>query len=184
MHLFAEVAPRRVQAEIELPRQAAQHLHVIGAGRVRPRPRHDRALPDRQRLVGDDHGVEQHLLAEPVAARARPCGALNENNRGSISAMVKPDTGHANFSEKVIRPRRRIVGKHRASRLFFRLGPLMRRLQRRRDADIRRRTLRIGRFRRRRVRPLDLVLELGRHHERSPGLAALSSPERGGGPVK
>jgi hypothetical protein len=29
---------------------------------------------------------------------------LNENSLGSISAMVKPLTGQANFSEKVIRP--------------------------------------------------------------------------------
>jgi hypothetical protein len=29
---------------------------------------------------------------------------LNENSRGSISAMVKPETGQANFSEKTIRP--------------------------------------------------------------------------------
>ena len=28
---------------------------------------------------------------------------MNENSRGSISGMVKPDTGQANFSENVIR---------------------------------------------------------------------------------
>src|SRR6476469_4638915 len=32
-----------------------------------------------------------------------PNGLLNENSRGSISGMVKPDTGQANFSEKVMR---------------------------------------------------------------------------------
>ena len=32
-----------------------------------------------------------------------PAGALKENSRGSISAMVKPLTGQANFSEKVMR---------------------------------------------------------------------------------
>ena len=32
-----------------------------------------------------------------------PNGLLNENSRGSISGMVKPDTGQANFSEKTIR---------------------------------------------------------------------------------
>ena len=40
-------------------------------------------------------------------ARRRPgrrrTGALNENSRGSISGMVKPETGQAKFSEKVIR---------------------------------------------------------------------------------
>ena len=32
-----------------------------------------------------------------------PNGLLNENSRGSISGMVKPDTGQANFSEKISR---------------------------------------------------------------------------------
>src|SRR5580700_708564 len=32
-----------------------------------------------------------------------PNGLLNENSRGSISEMVKPDTGQANFSEKTRR---------------------------------------------------------------------------------
>ncbi len=32
-----------------------------------------------------------------------PNGLLNENSRGSISGMVKPDTGQANFSEKTSR---------------------------------------------------------------------------------
>src|SRR5271156_550205 len=32
-----------------------------------------------------------------------PNGLLNENSRGSISGMVKPDTGQANFSENTSR---------------------------------------------------------------------------------
>ena len=32
-----------------------------------------------------------------------PNGLLNENSRGSISGMVKPDTGQANFAEKTMR---------------------------------------------------------------------------------
>ena len=32
-----------------------------------------------------------------------PNGLLNENSRGSISGMVKPETGQANFSEKMRR---------------------------------------------------------------------------------
>src|SRR5215217_7175978 len=39
----------------------------------------------------------------PAQDGQAPNGALNENSRGSISAMVKPETGQANFSEKVIR---------------------------------------------------------------------------------
>ena len=40
----------------------------------------------------------------PSQAGQAPCGALKQNRRGSISAMVKPLTGQANFSEKRIRP--------------------------------------------------------------------------------
>ncbi len=32
-----------------------------------------------------------------------PNGLLNENSRGSISGIVKPDTGQANFSENTMR---------------------------------------------------------------------------------
>src|SRR3546814_4181472 len=32
-----------------------------------------------------------------------PCGALKEKRRGSISEMVQPLTGQANFSEKTMR---------------------------------------------------------------------------------
>src|SRR3546814_13289687 len=39
----------------------------------------------------------------PSQAGQAPCGALKLNRRGSISAMVKPETGQANFSEKTMR---------------------------------------------------------------------------------
>ena len=39
----------------------------------------------------------------PPQAGQAPNGLLNENSRGSISGMVKPDTGQANFSEKIRR---------------------------------------------------------------------------------
>ena len=48
-------------------------------------------------------GLEAHLGAEAVALGQAPAGALNENSRGSISSMVKPDTGHANRAENVMR---------------------------------------------------------------------------------
>src|SRR5208282_2377673 len=35
----------------------------------------------------------------PPHSGQAPNGLLNENSRGSISEMVKPDTGQANFSE-------------------------------------------------------------------------------------
>ena len=39
----------------------------------------------------------------PPHSGQAPNGLLNENSRGSISGMVKPDTGQANFSEKTRR---------------------------------------------------------------------------------
>src|SRR5438067_4607357 len=39
----------------------------------------------------------------PPQAGQAPNGLLKENSRGSISGMVKPDTGQANFSEKMRR---------------------------------------------------------------------------------
>ena len=39
----------------------------------------------------------------PPQAGHAPNGLLNENSRGSISEMVKPDTGQANFSENMMR---------------------------------------------------------------------------------
>ncbi len=39
----------------------------------------------------------------PPHSGQAPNGLLNENSRGSISGMVKPDTGQANFSEKIRR---------------------------------------------------------------------------------
>jgi hypothetical protein len=39
----------------------------------------------------------------PSQAGQAPNGLLNENSRGSISGMVKPDTGQANFSENRMR---------------------------------------------------------------------------------
>ena len=43
------------------------------------------------------------MTPSPSQAGQAPNGLLNENSRGSISAMVKPETGQANFSEKVSR---------------------------------------------------------------------------------
>ena len=38
-------------------------------------------------------------MPSPSQAGQAPNGLLNENRRGSISLMVKPETGQANFSE-------------------------------------------------------------------------------------
>ena len=43
------------------------------------------------------------MLPKPWQSGHAPNGLLNENSRGSISEMVKPETGQANFSEKMMR---------------------------------------------------------------------------------
>jgi len=43
------------------------------------------------------------LEPSPSQVGQAPNGLLKENRRGSISAMVKPETGQANFSEKTMR---------------------------------------------------------------------------------
>ena len=48
-------------------------------------------------------GSKNSSTPSPSQAGQAPNGALNENSRGSISGMVKPLTGQAKFSEKVIR---------------------------------------------------------------------------------
>ena len=47
----------------------------------------------------------------PSHAGQAPCGALKLNRRGSISLIVKPLTGQANFSLKTMRPRGRVVAE-------------------------------------------------------------------------
>src|SRR5437016_11619971 len=54
----------------------------------------------------------------PPHAGQAPNGLLKENSRGSISEMVKPDTGQANFSEKMMRSGSALP------RAFFSLPPL------------------------------------------------------------
>jgi hypothetical protein len=44
-------------------------------------------------------------ISDPMPAQAgqAPVGELNENSLGSISGMVKPEIGHANLDERVMR---------------------------------------------------------------------------------
>ena len=46
-------------------------------------------------------GSKKSSTPKPSQVGHAPKGALNENNLGSISDIVKPDVGHANFSENV-----------------------------------------------------------------------------------
>ena len=51
----------------------------------------------------------------PPQAGQAPKGLLNENSRGSISGMVKPETGQANFSENTMRSGPPCCGSLRSS---------------------------------------------------------------------
>ncbi len=62
--------------------------------------------PRRRLSVGvghDELGVDRLLEPSPPQSGQAPNGLLNENSRGSISEMVKPDTGQANLEEKATR---------------------------------------------------------------------------------
>ena len=46
-------------------------------------------------------GSTFNLIPIPSHSSQAPYGLLKENNLGSISSIVKPDSGHANFVEKI-----------------------------------------------------------------------------------
>lgn len=48
-------------------------------------------------------GSKNMVTPSPSQAGQAPNGLLNEKSRGSISGMVKPETGQANLAEKVSR---------------------------------------------------------------------------------
>ncbi len=62
-------------------------------------------LLEAERSVGHDQlGLEGiSSVPRPSQAGQAPAGALNENSRGSISSMVKPETGQAKRAENVMR---------------------------------------------------------------------------------
>jgi hypothetical protein len=81
--LVGKLVPRRIEAEAEMAREAAQHLHIVGARRVGLGPGHDRALLDRQILVGNDElGIEIELLAKAVAGGAGPLRRVEGEEAG------------------------------------------------------------------------------------------------------
>ena len=89
-----QVAPRDVEVEIVGAGERAQHLHVIRRGRLRLGPGDDRALGDREVVVGDDQVlVEDQLLAEAVAGRA---GAL----RGVEAEQPRLDLGDGEAGDR------------------------------------------------------------------------------------
>ena len=111
--LLGQVGPGRVEVEIVGAGEAGQHLHVIRRGRLRLGPGHDRALRDAEAVVGDDQSSSNTSFSpRPSQAGQAPWGALKLNSRGSISAMVKPETGQANFSREDDAAGRRVVELH------------------------------------------------------------------------
>src|SRR5262244_2640015 len=48
-------------------------------------------------------GSKRNSVPSPSHLGQAPAGALKENSRGSISSMLKPDTGQAKRAEKTIR---------------------------------------------------------------------------------
>src|SRR5262249_52395536 len=79
--LFRQLLPGRVDAELVVPRQAVQRLHVVLRGRVGPR--RDGALPQRQLLVRHDElGIKEHGCAEPIAGRAGAIGVVEREEAG------------------------------------------------------------------------------------------------------
>ena len=104
-------------------------------------------------------GSNSSFSPSPSQAGQAPCGALKLNSRGSISAMVKPETGQANFSEKTMRPSGACGGEDVA---------LVRFLERRGDAGAGGGGFGAGGFDRGGVGAFDLV-ELGGDHEGGMG---------------
>ena len=80
-----------------------QRLRVIGRGGFRPRARRRRRAATGSRRARSSSGSIARWLPSPSQAGQAPNGLLKENSRGSISGMVKPETGQANFSEKRMR---------------------------------------------------------------------------------
>src|SRR6185295_5857128 len=63
----------------------------------------DGAFAQGQALVRHHHRlIEIILYPQSVAFRTGAMRIVDENSRGSISEMVKPDTGQANLEEKTI----------------------------------------------------------------------------------
>jgi len=77
LHFARQVRPGCVEAEAEFLGQRAEHLHIIGTGRVGFCPGDDRALFEAQGFVGDDQfGVELQPFAKAVARRAGAHGRV------------------------------------------------------------------------------------------------------------
>src|SRR3546814_1582298 len=68
LDLLGQFRPRSFEREAIFAGETAQHLHIIGAGRIGLGPGNDRALFQGERFVGDDElRVEFELFSQAVA---------------------------------------------------------------------------------------------------------------------
>ena len=112
-----QLVPRRGDREPERLGEAGEHLHVIGRRGVRFRPRHDRALLQRQRLVGHDElFVEQLFFADAVAGGARALGAV-EREQARLDLL---DREAADGTGEAFGEHDAVVGEAGAFHLAFR----------------------------------------------------------------
>ena len=104
--LLGQVLPRRLEAEAELARRGcrAPACNKGEGGLERAQGTTAPFLIESASLGTISSGSNNCFSPRPSQPGQAPCGALKLNRRGSISAMVKPETGQANFSEKVMRP--------------------------------------------------------------------------------
>ena len=102
LRLLGQILPFGGQRELVVLAERSQRLNVIGRRGLGPG--RDRALADGELLVGDDEVFVDMLLdAEAAAGGAGAIGIVEREQPGSISGMVKPETGQANFSENSMR---------------------------------------------------------------------------------
>ncbi len=93
-----QLAERHRQVDAEVAAERLERLaHQLA---IAARPRRDRAIGERLRLVRHDAArIEIDHRAEPLAVRHAPCGELKENARGVISGMLRPQSTHASRRE-------------------------------------------------------------------------------------
>ena len=105
LHVLRQLRPRRRHRHLVVLGERLQRLLVVGRGACRSSPR-DRSRPRFRLSVRSGttrSGSKRSSVPSPSHVGQAPAGALNENSRGSISSMVKPDTGQAKRAEKMMR---------------------------------------------------------------------------------
>jgi hypothetical protein len=99
-HRRGKIAPRRVEVELELPRERGEHdLAQIPDGSP-----HGSTTPSRIEMRGSpstSSSLTRRRVPSPPQVGHAPKGELKEKWRGSSSGMEMPQTGQPYFSEKV-----------------------------------------------------------------------------------